>query len=247
MLFLKNLHLAYEKKNLLNGVNIELKRNTVTSLLGPNGAGKTSLFNIISGFIKPDQGRISFNNINLLKLSPSEIAKCGITRTFQDLRIIKELTVKENIVLSFKNNPEENIFRAIIPKFINRNFDKKFEIKAKKILEQVNLSDVENKLAGKISYGQQKLLTLGCAIANEPELILLDEPVAGINIIFQEQIKKIVDSLKQAGMSILLIDHNAEFIDSVSDEILFLNEGNITKFQNYLEFKEIVLADFEYY
>jgi branched-chain amino acid transport system ATP-binding protein len=156
--------------------------------------------------------------------------------------------VKENIILSLKNNPGENIFKAILPKFIWNHKEHELEQRAENIIKEIFLNEVKDNLASDISYGQQKILTLGCVIANEPNIMLLDEPVAGVNVSIQEKIIQIIKSIKESGKTILMIEHNSDFINAVSDNILFLDKGKINKYDNYSEFKEkIVLGNSEYF
>ncbi|MFH1049426.1 MAG: ATP-binding cassette domain-containing protein, partial [bacterium] len=222
MLKTENLHIAFGSKKVLKGISFELKPKTITALMGTNGSGKTTLFNIITGFLKADSGKLIYREQVLNGQSPVFRNKIGIARTFQDLRLIKELTVKENIVLAMKDNPGENIFNAMLPKSVLKQKNDEFGKKAGEIIGQVYLQDVENSRAGEISYGQQKLLTLACCMANNPALLLLDEPVAGINPEYQKKIQELLLNLKKEGKTVLLIEHNSEFIGNISDKLLFL-------------------------
>ena len=236
MLEIKNIHKSFGEQKVLQGLNMSIEQGKIYTIIGGNGTGKTTLFNLITGFLQPDKGEIWLNNKRLDSHSPVSINSKGITRTFQDLRIINQLTVKENILLSFKNNPGENIFNSILP---TRIFDKQYADlieKAEQILEKVHLKEVENNLAGEISYGQQKLLTIGCCLANDAQLLLLDEPVAGIDKDNYTRIYNLILELKKEGRTILQIEHNHVFVESLSDEIWFLNSGKAFAFENYKSF-----------
>ncbi len=231
-----NVRKSFGEQKVLNGLDISIEKGKIYTVVGGNGTGKTTLFNLITGFLKPDKGEIWYNHKRIDKGSPVRINAKGITRTFQDLRIINQLSVKENLLLSFKRNPGEEILNSILPsKVFNKNYER-FSEEADQILEKVHLAGEKNSLAGEISYGQQKLLTIGCCLANDAQLLLLDEPVAGIDKNNYERIYKLVKELRNEGKTIIQIEHNHEFIKGLSDEILFLNEGLALNFSTFSSF-----------
>ena len=236
MLEIKNIYKSFGEQKVLQGLNMSIEQGKIYTMVGGNGTGKTTLFNLITGFLQPDKGEIWLNNKRLDNHSPVSINSKGITRTFQDFRIINQLTVKENILLSFKNNPGEKIFKSLLPP---RTFKKQYTIfleKVEQILKKVHLKEVENNLAGEISYGQQKLLTIGCCLANDAQLFLLDEPVAGIDKNNYSRIYNLILQLKNEGRTILQIEHNHDFVESLSDEVWFFNAGKAFPFENYKSF-----------
>lgn len=206
--------------------------------MGSNGAGKTTLFNLISGFVKPKIGEIFFGKTNITRLPPYRINRLGIGRTFQDLRLVAKLSVKENIVLAMKKNPTDNWLNAMLPENFHRKTNAAQEIKASKIVEQFFLRDVNNFLASEISYGQQKLLSLACCVANGATLLLLDEAVAGIQPEYRNKIAILIKQLKEQGNTILLIEHNPDFIADVADNIFFLHKGVISTFDSMESLKK---------
>ncbi len=236
MLEIKNIHKSFGEQKVLQGLNMEFELGKIHTLVGGNGTGKTTLFNLITGFLKPDKGEILFNNKRIDNQTPVKINAKGITRTFQDLRIINQLTVKENILLSFKNNPGEKIINSFLPPKTFKKQYRAFLEKTECILKKVHLERVENNLAGKISYGQQKLLTIGCLLANDAELMLLDEPVAGIDKDNYRHIFDLITDLKKEGKTILQIEHNHDFVESLSDGIWFFYAGKANPFDSYQEF-----------
>lgn len=246
MLKINNLQRSFGKRKILSGLNLELEPSKIYTLMGANGVGKTTLFNILTGFLKADDGTIYFKNKNISNFSPITINSLGITRTFQNLRLIEGLTVKENILLSFKGNRGENIFNSMLPDYFLKDHYNSFKKRAEIIIDQIFLSDVSKSKAGEISYGQQKLLTLGCCLANDAKLLLLDEPVAGINPEYQNKIAILLKYIKANGKTILLIEHNADFISDVSDKIFFLSNGKISEFQSYDEIKNNSLVQEAY-
>ena len=200
--------------------------------MGANGSGKSTLFNLITGFIKPHSGDIYFREKNITDYSPFKINRTGIGRTFQDLRLISKLTVRENVLLAMHGNPGDNWMKALLPPFFYSKEIKLLEEKADEMISEYFLQDVKNNLAGEISYGQQKLLNLACCVANGASLLLLDEPVAGINPEYRNKIDLLLKQLREKGKTILLIEHNTDFIGDVADKIFFLHEGKISSFEN---------------
>ena len=246
MLTIRNISKSFDGRKILNGLNLEVEAGKIYSLMGANGAGKTTLFNILTGFLRAESGLIFFNERNITKYAPIKINQLGITRTFQNLRLIEGLTVKENILLSFKGNRGEYIFNAMLPAFFLKEHYEDFSAKADKIIEKVFLSDVSENKAGEISYGQQKLLTLGCCLANDANLFLLDEPIAGINPEYREKIMAILNDIKKSIKTILLIEHNPEFIKKISDKIFFLTNGIIYEYKTYHELRNDPLVQEAY-
>jgi ABC-type branched-subunit amino acid transport system ATPase component len=236
MLEIKNIFKSFGEQNVLQDLNMYIEQGKIYTIVGGNGTGKTTLFNLITGFLQPDSGEIWFNQKRLDNISPVRINLKGITRTFQDLRIISQLSVKENILLSFKNNPGEIVLNSILPSIIFKDQYKEYSEKADKILEKILLKEVKDNLAGEISYGQQKLLTIGCCLANDAQLLLLDEPVAGIDKDNYKRIFNLILQLKNEGRTILQIEHNNDYIENLSDGIWFLNAGEAFLFENYKTF-----------
>jgi ABC-type branched-subunit amino acid transport system ATPase component len=214
MLELSNIHKSFGDVLVLNGVNFRLEKGLVYTLKGGNGSGKTTLINIISGFLAPTKGTVEFKGKRIARFAPYRVNRLGIGRTFQDLRLATQMTVAENILLALEKKPF-----AYPDKTQRRRFDE--------VLEMVSLTAKRNELAGEISYGQQKLLTIGCCIANNADLLLIDEPVAGIDKDNLVKITNLVKQLKESGKTILQIEHNTDYINATSDKILQIEKGVI--------------------
>jgi len=212
MLELKNIHKSFGDVRVLNGANLRLEKGFIYTLKGGNGSGKTTLINIISGFLKPDEGCVELKGQKIARFLPYRVNRMGIGRTFQDLRLATQMTVYENIMLAL----EKRMFA-----YPNKDQQKR----ADEILETVSLSEKRNELAGEISYGQQKLLTIGCCIANNAGMLLIDEPVAGIDKDNRLKIIQLVKQLKQAGKTILQIEHHPDYINETSDHVLQMEKG----------------------
>ena len=236
ILKLENIEKAFGENHVLNGVNISFEKGKIYTLIGSNGSGKSTLFNLITGFLRPDKGTITYKSKQIQNVSPVKINHIGITRTFQDLRLITELSVRENILLAFKNNPGEKIYNSILPSKIFKNQYAEFAKRANDILDKIHLTEVADNPAGEISYGQQKLLTIGCCIANNAELLLLDEPIAGIDKDNYTRIYNLLLELKKEGKTIIQIEHNHGFVEELSEGIYFLYAGESSYFENYKSF-----------
>ncbi|HRN33782.1 MAG TPA: ATP-binding cassette domain-containing protein [Saprospiraceae bacterium] len=224
---------AFGEKKVLKDVSFTLQKGTITVLMGTNGSGKTTLFNILTGFLKADNGEIFLNERNITNKPPYLLNQIGISRTFQDMRLIGKLTVKENVLLAFTNQQGENWWNTFFPNAKVKAEQLHNAEKANKLLQFCFIDHIAQNKADEISYGQQKLLNLACCMANDAEIILLDEPVAGVNPVFRERLTEIIQNLKAQGKAILIIEHNTDFIEQIADEILFLNDGILTRFENY--------------
>lgn len=233
-----NVHKRYGDNQVLNGIFFEMTEGKVCVLMGANGSGKTTLFNILTGFVKQDTGNVLLDGICIDKWKPYERCLNGIGRTFQDLRLISGLTVMENVLLAFPNQKGEKWWHTLIPAKSVKAQQRTNQLEAGKILAQCFIDDVADSKAGAISYGQQKLLNLACCIAGGTWILLLDEPVAGVNPVFREKLSKVITQLKSKGKSLLIIEHNSDFIEAVADEILFLHNGALKRYDSYSDFRK---------
>jgi len=226
----ERLSYRFPGRRILDAVDFTLHAGTITCLLGGNGAGKTTLFNLITGFLRPESGRLRFGATDLVGRPPYRIGRLGVGRTFQDLRLIGKLSVRENILLALPRHPGERLGRALLPPTFHRKRDADDLRAAETLLEQFFLAQVADQAASEISYGQQKLLTLACCAAMDARLLLLDEPVAGISPEFRERIAERLASLKAAGKTILLIEHQPDFLERTGDAFLLLQAGRLHRF-----------------
>lgn len=229
----ENISKSYGDKKVLQDVSFSLKEGMVYVLMGANGSGKTTLFNIISGFLNADNGTVTLNDTALKSIAPHRINKKGITRTFQDMRLINELTVLENVLLAFQSQKGEHWWNVLLPNTKVKAQEETNTVKAKAILKQCFIENVASSKAGEISFGQQKLLNIACCMANNAKVFLLDEPVAGVNPVYRDKLVAIIKTLKAENKTVLIIEHNTDFIEAIADELLFLNNGSITNFTDY--------------
>jgi len=221
MLKVENLKKYFGGVKAVNGASFQIKKNKITALIGPNGSGKTTIFNLISGLERPDFGRIIFDNKDITKLSIEKISNMGISRIFQHSRLFENLLVKENLEVAM-NNKDTQFWSNLLGLNYNSN-----EFKIKEILESLDMSAFFNTCASELSYGQKRLIELGRAILDYHKLIMLDEPVAGINPGLRKKLSKIILDLKEKGETILLIEHDMEFTLGIADEVIVLDEGVI--------------------
>ena len=210
----------------INNINFSIEPGQIVSVIGPNGAGKTTLFNIISGYYVPDTGSIEFNGKNLTKLSPERVAQQGIARTFQNIRLFKDMLVAENILVGRYMRMRENIFEIILRLPRMQKEERAAYDKVLELLDYVGLSGKEGELAKNLSYGQQRRLEIARALAIEPKLLLLDEPAAGLNPKETEEMKAFILRLrKERDVTILLIEHDMKLVMGLSDRITVINYG----------------------
>ena len=225
LLEISGLNKSFDGVKALADFSCSLEQGKITGLIGPNGAGKTTLFNVITGFIPAESGRISFQGIELHKKPAYEIANLGIARTFQDLRLIYQLSVLENVLLSFRNQPGEKLGNIFFKPKASSKHEANNIKSAISILEEAGLADKLNDFASDLSYGQQKLLSLVCCLASGADLLLLDEPVAGIAPAMIEKILSIISNLPRQSKTVVIIEHNMDAVTQVCDSVIFMDAG----------------------
>tara|TARA_B100001142_G_scaffold320919_2_gene366783 strand:- start:17513 stop:18289 length:777 start_codon:yes stop_codon:yes gene_type:complete len=228
ILNITNLEKSFGGNKAVNQATFSIEQGKITGLIGPNGAGKTTCFNCIAGSIMPDGGSIQFNKKDITKLPPHKIFKLGIARTFQIPQELTMLTVEENLLLTPKNQLGEKFYNNwFFGKKIQQQ-ETQLQGRAHKILETVGLADKAKDLAGTLSGGQRKLLELGRALMEEPELVLLDEPNAGVNPKLANQlVAKIKDLNKSLGITFLIIGHDIDVVSNLSDKLVFMSAGAV--------------------
>ncbi len=220
-----NLHKSFGGLKAVNNAEIHVKKGSITGLIGPNGAGKTTLFNLLSNFIRSDEGLITFDGEKINHLAPHQIAQMGMIRTFQVARVLSRLSVMENMLLAEQKQTGENFWNVWLQPHIVAKEEKQLKEKAMNILTSVGLDKKVNDYAGALSGGQRKLLEMARALMTEPQLILLDEPAAGVNPTLINQICEHINNWNKQGMTFLIIEHNMDVIMSLCDQVWVLAEG----------------------
>jgi branched-chain amino acid transport system ATP-binding protein len=210
----------------VNHCSIEVEKGSIVGLIGPNGAGKTTLFNVITGMYKPDAGRVIFKGDDITGLSPDQICKKGITRTFQVSRELKVMTLLENILLAYKNQRGESILRGIVNPVSVREQERRNLEKALEVLSAMKLYDLRNESAAILSGGQRKMLEIGQALATEPEMLLLDEPTAGATVAETAMVVGLIKKMREEqGLTFLIVEHKMEVIMGICDKIIVMSYG----------------------
>jgi neutral amino acid transport system ATP-binding protein len=204
---------------------IEVAAGSITGLIGPNGAGKTTFFNLLSNFIRPDSGQIELNGQKIQNLQPHQIARLGMVRTFQVAKALSRMSVLENMLLGAKDQTGEKFWQVWTNPQQTKLEQRELKDKAMSILTSVGLSHKANDYAGGLSGGQRKLLEIGRALMADPQLILLDEPAAGVNPRLIEDICGHILTWRKGGMTFLIIEHNMDVIMTLCDRVWVLAEG----------------------
>ena len=207
--------------------SLNLNRNELTSIIGPNGAGKTTFFDLISGFQDSDEGKVYLNNKNISKSQPYAIARLGMIRTFQLTKVFDRMTVLENMMFSASTVNNDSFLKSLAKLPSQKTTEKKIRDKSFEIMKELNIDHMANSYAREMSGGQKKLLELGRSIINNPSVLLLDEPLAGVNPKLAEEILQIILNLAGKGISILMVEHNIEAVMKISERVVVLAEGKV--------------------
>lgn len=230
ILELSNITKTFDGIRAVDGISIGFDKGRITALIGPNGAGKTTVFNLISGFLHPDEGAIRYRDRNIAGLTPWRIARMGIGRLFQDVRFFDRMTVKDNVLVGFRKQKGENAFMSVIARWKVTQEEHSFASQALKLLEFVGLADKALDLAENLSYGQQKLLAIARLLAADADILLLDEPTAGVNPQMVEALLDVIRKLATEGKTVVIIEHNMNVVIEIADWVYFMDEGQIVSF-----------------
>ena len=206
--------------------HLEIPRGVITALIGPNGAGKTTLFNLLTGFDSPDTGAWSFQGNQLAGVSSFKVAKMGQVRTFQLTKALSLLTVLENMKLGAKNQAGEKLLNSLFP-FLWRKQDNELEVKAMELLKKFKLDAKKDDFAASLSGGQRKLLEMARALMTDPVLVMLDEPMAGVNPALTQSLLEHVINLKKEGMTVLFVEHDMHMVRHIADWVVVMAEGKV--------------------
>ncbi|HEY9521704.1 MAG TPA: ABC transporter ATP-binding protein [Thermopolyspora sp.] len=206
--------------------HVEIQRGAITALIGPNGAGKTTFFNQLTGFDTADAGNWTFNGRQLKGVPAHRVARAGMVRTFQLTKALSKLTVLENMRLGAQNQRGENFFRSLIPSLWRGQEDEITE-RAEELLERFKLHTKRDDFAGSLSGGQRKLLEMARALMVRPELVMLDEPMAGVNPALTQSLLGHVKDLREQGMTVLFVEHDMDMVRDISDWVIVMAQGAV--------------------
>lgn len=225
LLSVKNVSKNFDGVQALNNCSFEVKEGEILGLIGPNGSGKTTMFNLITGIFDPEKGQINFKGEDIIELDPYEISQLGLARTFQLIRLFPKLTVMDNMLIAQKYVHGEKFWAQLLRKKHVQEEEKSRAERAMELLRMVNLHEKANELAENLSYGQQKLLEIVRALASDPHVLLLDEPIAGVNPTMTKQILNLIKNLNKKGTTIVIIEHNMNVMMNFCDRIVVLDSG----------------------
>jgi branched-chain amino acid transport system ATP-binding protein len=210
----------------VNVGHLEIQRGAITALIGPNGAGKTTFFNLLTGFDQVDEGSWTFNGIKISGTPPHKVARMGMVRTFQLTKALYRLTVIDNMLLAATKQKGESILRAALP-FLWNAQEKAATARSEELLTRFKLIDKRDDFAAALSGGQRKLLEMARALMVEPELVMLDEPMAGVNPALKQSLLGHIKDLREEGMTVLFVEHDMDMVRDISDWVIVMAQGEI--------------------
>jgi branched-chain amino acid transport system ATP-binding protein len=223
MLKIQNLSKHFGGVKAFNNCSFDIKENQITALIGPNGSGKSTVFNLISGVIKEDSGKILYDKTDITHFSPEQVSNAGISRLFQKSQLFDNLTIKENLLLAI-DNEDTKFWKNLFKK---NKITKEKEAKVEEMLKLVEMEHFANKIGRELSFGQKRLIEIARTILNPHKLLMLDEPIAGVTPKLRKKISDILLNLKKQGATILLIEHDMNFALNLADEVIVLDEGKV--------------------
>jgi branched-chain amino acid transport system permease protein len=209
-------------------LDIDLRKGTITALVGPNGAGKTTVFNLLTGFIHPDHGSVKMHGLELVGLSPDKVARLGLVRSFQDVRLVNRVSCLQNVMMAVQGQTGENLAKLMLGGTAARRGEKETREKAMNWLGFVGMAEFADVPAGAVSYGQSKLVSLARALATEAEVLLLDEPASGIDTRWVDTMLDLVEAVREQGRTVCIVEHNLHVVGRLADHTYFMELGRIT-------------------
>ncbi len=227
LISVKNLKKSFGGITAVDIKELSFIEGELTSVIGPNGAGKTTFFDLISGFQNADSGDIFLKEKNISNSQPYKIARMGMVRTFQLTKVFDRMTVMENLLFSGSDVNNDSFLRSILKLNSQKVYENSLKDKANEIMNDLNIGHMADSYARELSGGQKKLLELARAIINEPEILLLDEPLAGVNPKLAEDILSLIKKLSEDGITIVMVEHNIEAVMKLSERVVVLAEGSL--------------------
>ncbi len=223
MLSVKNLTKHFGGVRAVENCSFEIEACRITALVGPNGAGKTTVFNLVSGFYQPDQGTIFFDNQEITRLPIWKRSRAGLSRTFQQSRMFRNLSIEDNLLIALRE--EDDQFFKMFARGVEG--DQKEKQKIHEMMDFVGLDKNPQTIVTDLSYGQQKLFDLARALLNPHTCLMLDEPVAGVNPVLRDQFKNVLKQLKAKNETLLVIEHDMDFVRAVADLVIVMDQGSV--------------------
>ncbi|KOX94112.1 branched-chain amino acid ABC transporter ATPase [Haloarcula rubripromontorii] len=229
ILKVENLRKTFGGITAVADVSFHVEKGTITGLIGPNGAGKSTTFDLITGVQRPDGGAVEFNNTEITGYRSDQVANQGLVRTFQIARELSEMTVLENLMLAPQDQAGEAVWRAVLPRARTQVIEQEKALReqAWEMLELFEIEHVAHESAGNLSGGQRKLLEMARVLMTEPEMVLLDEPLAGVNPTLEEKLIDRLHTLKEQGYTFLFVEHDMDVIMNNCDTVIVMHQGSV--------------------
>ena len=225
LLSLKNVTMKFGGVTALNDVTFDVKPKEILGLIGPNGAGKTTIFNVITGVYQLTSGDISFEGLSLAGKKRYKITRSGVARTFQNIRLWGDMTSLENVMTATDTHKKSGLLSGLFGMPISRREEKRDKARAQKLLDFIGIGEYSDRLAKNLPYGVQRRLEIARALGTEPKLLLLDEPAAGFNPAEKVELADTIRRIRDAGYTVLLIEHDMSLVMKVSDRVVVLDFG----------------------
>ncbi|MBF0566036.1 MAG: ABC transporter ATP-binding protein [Nitrospirae bacterium] len=227
VLKLVNICKSFGGVSALNGVSLSVKKGEIYGIIGPNGAGKTTLFNVATASVRPDSGNVVVNDEDITGLPPHAVTKRGMARTFQNIRLFNRMTLQENVMVGMHCRTGSGVLRSVLRTSGQRSEEREAKIRAMELLDFVGLSKYFGKKAGILSYGQQRKLEIARALATSASILLLDEPVAGMNESETEDVYHLLTAIAYRGITIVLIEHDMGLVMNLCGRVAVLDFGEL--------------------
>lgn len=244
MLKVENVSVIFGALRAVNNVSIEVEDGKITALIGPNGAGKTTLFNAISGAVAISDGTVTFNGDKISGLPPYKINTKGINRTYQVINIFRKMTVIENVLVGMHSTIKSGFVSSLFRSKAQRSEEKKLLEEAYALLQFAGIEEYANDLAESLSYGKQRLLEIVRGLASKPQLLLLDEPAAGMNTREKQELNGLIRKIKDRGIAVLIVEHDMQLVMDIADYLYVLNSGKLISqgTPEYIQSDPVVIA-----
>lgn len=228
VLKLENVKMQFGGVVAVNNLNIDVEKGKIVALIGPNGAGKTTAFNVITGVYSPTSGGVFLNNEKITGLAPDKITKMGIARTFQNIRLFKNLTVMDNILIATHLHVKSNFFSSAIRMPWSVKEEKLMRKKSEMLLDKLGLLGIKNEISSSLPYGEQRKLEIARALATDAKLLLLDEPAAGMNPHETDELTKFIRTIRdEFELTVFMIEHHMDLVMEISEKIYVLDFGQL--------------------
>lgn len=227
LLRIDELRRSYGGVSAVSGATFDVAEGSMTALIGPNGAGKTTVFDLISGFVRPDDGAVTFSGRRISGRSPEHIAQRGLIRTFQLTRLFRAMSVLDNLLVAGQSHPGEGLGQMFLRPLSARGRERDLRRRAGALLERFSLEDDRDRLAGNLSGGQSKLLELARVLMAEPRMILLDEPFAGINPTLTSSLLEQIEEIRREGVTVLFIEHDLDVVMTHAQHVIVMANGAV--------------------